>query len=120
MGNTEPKRDPTRIGRGKPGPGRPSRAQEFGLSELLNEAWPRAERIKALKEIATLVTTARAEKVRVLAAELLLKYAYGTPKPIDVACPVDLNADIDKMTPEEREIHALKLQQYALAKGIQL
>jgi hypothetical protein len=50
----------------------------------------------------------------------LLKYAYGTPKPIDVACPVDLNADIDKMTPEEREIHALKLQQYALAKGIQL
>jgi hypothetical protein len=116
----ENEKDKTRIGKGKAGPGRPSRAAEFGLAELMNKAWSQEKRIETLEHIALLSTTARAEKTRVEAAELLMKYAYGTPKAIDVQCPVDLNADIDAMTPEEREIHKLKLWQYALAKGIQL
>lgn len=113
-------RDITKIGQGKPGPGRPSKSAEFGLSAIMNKAWPDEERVKAIKHIASLVLTARSEKTRVEAAELLLKYSYGTPKAIDVQCPVDLNADVDAMTPDEREIHKLKLWQYALAKGIQL
>ena len=113
-------KDKTRIGKGKPGPGRPSRAAEFGLAELMNEAWPRDKRIEALQHIAELVTTARTEKTRVEATELLLKYSYGTPKPIDVTVDFDLNADIDGMTPEQREVHKLKILAYIARKGIQI
>lgn len=113
------------------GAGTKSKAELFGLADLMLRAWPDDVREKNITHIASLISDKVVEgkygpffsvdpKVQVSALELLLKYGYGTPKAIDVQCTVDLNADIEAMTPDEREIYKLKLQQYALAKGITL
>lgn len=107
-----------RIGRGKAGPGRPSAKKEVGLKELMDVAWPQEERIDVIQHIVFLAMNAAQERARVNAAELLLAYTYGKPKAVDVSCPVDLNADVAKMTTEEREIYKLQLQQYLAKRGI--
>lgn len=113
--NEQPKR---KFGGRQPGAGRKSKAAEFGLAELMDEAWPHNKRLETLQHIAQLTTTARSDKIKVEAAELLLKYAYGTPKAIDVTVDFDLNADIDAMSEAQREIYKLKLQQYLAKRGI--
>ena len=109
-----------KFGGPQPGSGRPSKAQEFGLAALMDEAWPHEKRVEAIKHLALLVTTAKQERVQVAAAELLLDRVYGKPKAVDIALDFDLSADIDKMTPDELDRYRLKIQRYALAKGIQL
>jgi hypothetical protein len=109
--------------------GRKSKAEEFGLADLMLHSWPVEKRQQNIEHVASLITDDTVmgkfgpffkvdPKVQVSALELLLKYAYGTPKPIDVTCDVDLNAEVETMTPEEREIYKLKLQQYLAKRGI--
>jgi hypothetical protein len=120
-----------KFGGKQPGAGRPSKAQEFGLADLMLRAWPDDVREKNITHIASLISPDTVEgkygpfmkvdpKVQVAALELLLKYGYGTPKAIDVTVDFDLNADIDGMTPEQREVHKLKILAYIARKGIQI
>jgi hypothetical protein len=126
MAEEKPKR---KFGGAQIGAGAKSKAELFGLADLMFKAWPQETREKNIAHIASLISDDTVEgkygpffridpKVQVMAAELLLKYAYGTPKAIDVVVDFDLNAEIDAMTPEEREIYKLKLQQYLARKGL--
>lgn len=58
----------------RPGAGRKSKAEEFGLAALLDECWTRAERKEVIR---TLYLAAKKGNER--AAALLLAYAYGKP-----------------------------------------
>lgn len=59
----------------RPGAGRKSKAEEAGLTQLLDEAWLPRERKAVIKQLNT-----QAKKGNVKAAALLLAYAYGKPK----------------------------------------
>lgn len=111
--------------------GRKSKASEFGLADLMLHAWPEEKRIENIKHIASYIGNEETligkfgpmlkidPRVQVEALKLLMSYGYGTPKAIDVTVDFDLNADVEKMTADEREIYKLKLQQYLAKKGIQ-
>jgi hypothetical protein len=57
------------------GAGRKSKAQEFKLYYLLEEAWPAEDRVAFFRELAT---KARAGDIE--AGKLLLLYSYGKPR----------------------------------------
>lgn len=60
------------------GAGRKSRAQELGLAELLDRAWPNAKRIKFFSELAKLAENPRTVQ-GMEAGKLLAAYTYGKP-----------------------------------------
>lgn len=113
--------------------GRKSKAEEFGLAELLNTAWPKEKQIAALQHIASFIaptlkvthntktgeeeiTLAVHPKEQIAALKLLLEYGYGKPTAINNVPPppgdLDLNANIAEMGEDERAIYKLRLEQY--------
>lgn len=57
------------------GAGRKTRAQELGLAQMMSDAWPDEQRRAVIAKL-----HAKALRGDVKAAQLLLNYAYGTPK----------------------------------------
>lgn len=55
--------------------GRKSKAEEMGLTQLLDTCWPLSDREKTIKRLADL-----ASRGNMQAITLLLAYAYGKPK----------------------------------------
>lgn len=117
----------------KAGPGRPTRAQELGLAQMINKAWPVAEQQRAITHIASLINDKVAIKIgkdgeeiislavppkdQINALALLMAYKFGKPLPMknsDLAPPddLDLTADIASMSADEREVYRLRLEQY--------
>lgn len=111
--------EPGKHGGWRPNSGRKSKAAEFGLAALMEEAWPLEKRKEAIKHLADVIMTTQNGKTKVDAIELLLKYSYGIPGKIDPLLDIDLDADIESMTPEQREVYRLRLMQYLARKGIQ-
>lgn len=101
--------------------GRKSKAEEFGLSELLNTAWPKEKQIEALQHIASFISReivikrdpvsgrenisfAIAPKDQLAALRLLLEYGYGKPAQVQVvehSGRVDIGKAVSDMTDEE-------------------
>lgn len=100
--NEQPKR---KFGGKQPGAGRKSRAVEFGLAELMNEAWPVEKRKEAIEHIASLILTARSDKTKVEAFNSLMAYCYGKPKETKEISGVEGNAieirDVTELSTEE-------------------
>jgi len=61
-------------GGARPGAGRKSKAEEFGLAALLDKAWTKADRIEVIETLHK-----QAKDGNTSAASLLLAYAYGKP-----------------------------------------
>jgi hypothetical protein len=75
----------SKRGGAREGAGRKSRAQTLHIDALLDSAWPRARRIRAIKRLADM---AESEEGDTRAAALLLGYAYGKP-----AQPIEIDLD---------------------------
>lgn len=59
--------------------GRKSKAEEFGLQELLNKCWTTADREKCIKALAKAASDPLSSD-RIDAVKLLMGYAYGKPR----------------------------------------
>lgn len=62
-------------GGARPGAGRTSKAAMMGLKELLDEAWPRDQRVQALKKQAAAANSGDLD-----ALKHLMSYTFGKPK----------------------------------------
>lgn len=62
------------TGGARPGAGRKSKAEEFGLREILDSAWKLTDRHKVIQKLTELSLGGDTK-----AAALLLAYAYGKP-----------------------------------------
>lgn len=58
--------------------GRKSKAEEMGLVPLLDKAFPEADRVAVLKNLAR-IAKGHDDKAAVSASSLLLAYAFGKP-----------------------------------------
>lgn len=62
----------------KPGPGRPSKAEELGLNRLLDECWDDDQRRETIRSL--VIKANGNDKQAIEATKLLLAYTYGKPK----------------------------------------
>jgi len=102
MANEKKKR--THSGNWVPGPGRPTKAQEFGLNALIDRAWPPEEQEKAIQRMAWLIHNADKDATKVAAFRALMEYKFGKPAQrmeIEHSGAVEVAGDVSKLSDEE-------------------